>query len=455
MEFWGLHLSSSGPTLLSLKNITAHVTKAVLVGKDATEADRVHVCYRDKSGHKFILCVLRNSIGHDQATLDVKLTNTVGCSLFLQVHNSATRSVNPDVKVVLTGYCTQNSPKDTPRGNGNVAQPVSSVANAPPPSPGNVSVASNAPPPYPARDPPQTPPVSTQKRRRDPDTEKALEEFTALRQTMFGANGVVEGEGPDDTDYDEGDMVDWDEMGSGFEGDEGDEGEGEDLDEEELIRLGFTPVANSSTPTSTSTTSTTTTTTTTLASKPQPTTTPATKTPAKNNNVTPSSKPPPQASKTSVESKTPAADNDKPRLSKRQKKKLRAEENEKKEGGSAPPQSQRKGPVTLPSGLQYEDTLVGKGAVATKGNRLQMRYKGSLATGQVFDSNMPRGRPFSFKLGAGEVIRGWDEGLQGMRVGGKRTLKIPSALGYGSRGAGPKIPPNANLTFEVELISKS
>jgi len=263
-----------------------------------------------------------------------------------------------------------------------------------------------------------------------------------------------------------------------------------------LVFLPVTSAASTPTPLTTITTTTTTTTaasattskntpkptTTPTASTPKPTTTSApsssaaTKTPAKQNNnnkstATPGAKPLPQQAKTpqaqppkTPQAKTPpatktpntaksaAAEDDKPRLSKQQKKKLRAEENEKKEG--APSHSQKKGPIQLPSGLQYEDTLVGKGAVATKGNRLQMRYQGTLATGQIFDSNMPRGRPFSFKLGAGEVIRGWDEGLQGMRVGGKRTLKIPAALGYGSRGAG-KIPPNANLTFEVELISKS
>jgi len=218
-----------------------------------------------------------------------------------------------------------------------------------------------------------------------------------------------------------------------------------------------TPKLAKTNPTTTAATTTAATTTTPATSsrlaKANPGTTAAAnaKTPAKNS---PASKPLPPI-KTPVASKKPAPEDDKPRLSKRQKKKLRAEESEVKEGGSTPSRSQKKGPVLMPSGLQYEDTLVGKGDVATKGNRLQMRYKGTLATGQVFDSNMPRGRPFAFKLGAGEVIRGWDEGLQGMRVGGKRTLKIPSALGYGSRGAGPKIPPNANLTFEVELVSKS
>jgi FKBP-type peptidyl-prolyl cis-trans isomerase len=295
---------------------------------------------------------------------------------------------------------------------------------------------------------------------------------------MFGATPAAEGvekeqkeegEEPDDTDYsDEGDEFDFSGMGEGgFEGDEGDEGDAEELDEAALIRLGFTPVTNPATPATTTpatTTTATTATATNTASKTPKSKTPvtttsnnvaATKTPAKNNGAaTPATKPLPPI-KTPVASKTPSAEDDKPRLSKRQKKKLRAEEGEKKEGGSAPQSQKKRGMVSLPSGLQYEDTVVGRGAVATKGNKLQMRYKGSLATGQVFDSNMPRGRPFTFRLGAGEVIRGWDEGLQGMRVGGKRTLKIPSALGYGARGAGAKIPPNANLTFEVELIGRN
>jgi FKBP-type peptidyl-prolyl cis-trans isomerase len=376
--------------------------------------------------------------------------------MFLQVH-SATRSVNPDVKVVLTGYTTQNSPRETIKDEAKRGIPNGIThAVSVPPSPSPASV-------------PQTPPA-TQKRRRDPETEKALEEFISLRQTMYGGTdaSAVGEEEPEDTDYDdEGDQLD---LGA-FEGDEGDEGDIIDEEEEaELIRLGFTPVTSSATPTTTATTATTATTPAPTNSNfpPKPTvpvssssssSAAASKSPAKNNSasktpakngVTTKPATTPQASKTPVPAKSPATEDDKPRLSKRQKKKLRAEETESKEGGPTP----KKGPVKLPSGLQYEDTLVGKGAVATKGNRLQMRYKGTLATGQVFDSNMPRGRPFTFKLGAGEVIRGWDEGLQGMRVGGKRTLKIPSALGYGSRGAG-KIPPNANLTFEVELISKS
>jgi len=116
-----------------LKNVTAHITKAVLVGKDATEADRVHVCYRDKNGHKFVLCVLRNSIGHDQATLDVKFTNPVGCSMFLQVHNSAKGAASADVKVVLTGYSTPA--KEAPKCGWAVTTQTAAVSVPPSPAP--------------------------------------------------------------------------------------------------------------------------------------------------------------------------------------------------------------------------------------------------------------------------------------------------------------------------------
>ena len=109
-----------------------------------------------------------------------------------------------------------------------------------------------------------------------------------------------------------------------------------------------------------------------------------------------------------------------------------------------------------PSGLEYEDTQVGNGATAKSGQTCVMHYTGWLwtngAKGAKFDSSLDRGRPFSFKLGAGQVIRGWDEGVAGIQIGGKRTLLIPPDLGYGSRGAGGVIPPNATLLFEVELL---
>jgi FKBP-type peptidyl-prolyl cis-trans isomerase len=108
------------------------------------------------------------------------------------------------------------------------------------------------------------------------------------------------------------------------------------------------------------------------------------------------------------------------------------------------------------SGLQYEDTTPGTGATAAPGKTCVMHYTGWLwtnnAKGTKFDSSLDHGSPFSFKLAAGQVIRGWDEGVSGMKIGGKRTLLIPPDLGYGSRGAGGVIPPNATLLFEVELV---
>jgi peptidylprolyl isomerase len=110
----------------------------------------------------------------------------------------------------------------------------------------------------------------------------------------------------------------------------------------------------------------------------------------------------------------------------------------------------------LPSGLQYEDTKVGTGAQPKTGQTCVMHYTGWLwengAKGAKFDSSVDRGKPFEFPLGQGAVIKGWDEGVATMKVGGKRTLLIPPALGYGARGAGKVIPPNATLLFEVELL---
>ncbi|MCA1580672.1 MAG: FKBP-type peptidyl-prolyl cis-trans isomerase [Acidobacteria bacterium] len=108
------------------------------------------------------------------------------------------------------------------------------------------------------------------------------------------------------------------------------------------------------------------------------------------------------------------------------------------------------------SGLQYEDTVVGTGASPKNGQTCVMHYTGWLweggAKGKKFDSSVDRGKPFEFVIGQGQVIKGWDEGVSTMKVGGKRTLLIPATLGYGARGAGGVIPPNATLLFEVELL---
>ena len=112
--------------------------------------------------------------------------------------------------------------------------------------------------------------------------------------------------------------------------------------------------------------------------------------------------------------------------------------------------------VTTPSGLQIEDTKVGTGASPKTGQTCVMHYTGWLyengAKGKKFDSSVDRGQPFEFQIGLGMVIKGWDEGVMTMKVGGKRTLLIPPSLGYGSRGAGGVIPPNATLLFDVELL---
>jgi FKBP-type peptidyl-prolyl cis-trans isomerase len=109
--------------------------------------------------------------------------------------------------------------------------------------------------------------------------------------------------------------------------------------------------------------------------------------------------------------------------------------------------------TTTPSGLQYTDDQEGAGAAAKAGDTVEVHYTGTLNDGTKFDSSRDRGRPFSFHLGAGRVIKGWDEGVAGMKVGGKRTLVIPAHLGYGARGVPNLIPPNAQLRFEVELLA--
>jgi FKBP-type peptidyl-prolyl cis-trans isomerase FkpA len=108
--------------------------------------------------------------------------------------------------------------------------------------------------------------------------------------------------------------------------------------------------------------------------------------------------------------------------------------------------------ITTDSGLVYEDLVVGTGAEAQTGQTVNVHYTGWLTDGKKFDSSLDRGRPFTFTLGEGRVIRGWDEGVAGMNVGGKRMLYIPSDLGYGVTGSAGVIPPNADLVFEVELL---
>ncbi len=109
-------------------------------------------------------------------------------------------------------------------------------------------------------------------------------------------------------------------------------------------------------------------------------------------------------------------------------------------------------PTATPSGLKYWDVKMGTGATAEKGMTVKVHYTGWLTSGKKFDSSVDRGEPFEFRLGAGQVIKGWDEGVAGMKVGGKRRLEIPPSLGYGSRGVPGVIPPNSTLIFDVELL---
>ncbi|OAV96690.1 hypothetical protein PTTG_08501 [Puccinia triticina 1-1 BBBD Race 1] len=159
-----------------------------------------------------------------------------------------------------------------------------------------------------------------------------------------------------------------------------------------------------------------------------------------------------------------------PKLSKAQRKKLKkAQQTEaagaKETSGEAKAADPKKSPapkeaakpatpapVTLPSGLKIIDTKVGQGADAKAGQSVSMRYIGKLNNGKVFDSNT-KGKPFNFKLGRGEVIKGWDEGVKGMKLGGERKLIVPANLAYGKSGAPPDIPPNSVLTFEVKLLA--
>ena len=109
--------------------------------------------------------------------------------------------------------------------------------------------------------------------------------------------------------------------------------------------------------------------------------------------------------------------------------------------------------IITPSGLRYQELQPGKGASPQRGQTAVVHYVGTLANGQKFDSSYDRNQPFRFRVGVGQVIKGWDEGVASMKVGGKRRLEIPPELGYGARGAGGVIPPNATLYFDVELLA--
>ncbi|KAJ1304368.1 hypothetical protein OPQ81_005521 [Rhizoctonia solani] len=161
---------------------------------------------------------------------------------------------------------------------------------------------------------------------------------------------------------------------------------------------------------------------------------------------------PTPATETTATTSTPNKEKkDKP-AEKKDEKKEPAKPVEKKEGGKKDGEKKKKSePKTLPGGVVIEDKTIGSGPAAKAGKKIGMRYIGRLKNGKVFDSNT-KGKPFFFTLGKGDVIKGWDEGIPGMLVGGERVLTIPAAKAYGKRGAPPDIPPNSDLIFEVKLV---
>jgi len=160
--------------------------------------------------------------------------------------------------------------------------------------------------------------------------------------------------------------------------------------------------------------------------------------------------------------KAKKAENPKQQVIKKEEKKIetkktpKVEEPATKKRKAEPETSEKPATTTitkLPTGLQFQDVRIGTGKPIREGQKVSIRYKGLLQDGQVFDTNLPKGRPLVFKFGSTEVIQGFNVGMNGMKPGGRRNLLIPSHLGYGSKGSPPEIPPNAPLIFEVHLLN--